>query len=97
MCRSKGCSQSIPPNHQPLLLYSPTCNKTPTHQIPPLPHQANIHSIMGSEEQVLHLMTSLDEGIEEAGRLKCKLDEYEAELAVGGCQWWLYGGCMVVV
>ncbi|XP_041359925.1 exocyst complex component 1-like isoform X2 [Gigantopelta aegis] len=38
---------------------------------------ANIHSIMGSEDQVLNLMRLLDDGINEAERIERKLDSYD--------------------
>ncbi|XP_048237004.1 exocyst complex component 1-like isoform X1 [Haliotis rufescens] len=38
---------------------------------------ANIHSIMGSEDQVLNLMRLLDEGIQQAERIERKLDSYD--------------------
>ena len=44
--------------------------------------QANIHSIMASEDQVLELMVQLDKGIQEAVRIEEKLDEYEQKLQV---------------
>ena len=44
--------------------------------------QANIHSIMGSEDQVLNLMRLLDEGIQEAERIEDKLNSYDQILAV---------------
>lgn len=44
--------------------------------------QANIHSIMGSEDQVLNLMRLLDEGIKEAERIEDKLNSYDLILAV---------------
>ncbi len=61
-----------------------------------LPHvnflfQANIHSIMGSEEQVLELMLLLDEGLMEANKLEEKLDEYDHKLQVSTpCQFCLW-------
>ncbi|KAK7495288.1 hypothetical protein BaRGS_00013470 [Batillaria attramentaria] len=42
---------------------------------------ANIHSIMGSEDQVLNLMRLLDEGITEAERIENKLNSYDLILA----------------
>ena len=47
--------------------------------------QANIHSIMGSEDQVLNLMRLLDEGIQEAERIEDKLNSYDQILAVSIC------------
>ncbi len=44
--------------------------------------QANIHSIMGSEDQVLDLMVLLDQGLQEAMKLEEKLDEYDHKLQV---------------
>lgn len=41
---------------------------------------ANIHSIMGSEEQVLQLMLLLDTGLTQAMTIEEKLDEYEQKL-----------------
>ncbi|XP_064608432.1 exocyst complex component 1-like isoform X2 [Liolophura sinensis] len=41
---------------------------------------ANIHSIMGSEDQVLSLMRLLDEGIQEATKIEEKLDAYDSVL-----------------
>ncbi len=46
-------------------------------------YQANIHSIMGSEDQVLNLMRLLDEGIQQAERIERKLDSYDFVLLVG--------------
>lgn len=42
---------------------------------------ANIHSIMGSEDQVLNLMRLLDEGIMEAENIEQKLNSYDYILA----------------
>ncbi|KAL8621072.1 hypothetical protein ACOMHN_040597 [Nucella lapillus] len=42
---------------------------------------ANIHSIVGSEDQVLNLMRLLDEGIKEAERIESKLNSYDMILA----------------
>ncbi|KAK3751247.1 hypothetical protein RRG08_024002 [Elysia crispata] len=42
---------------------------------------ANIHSIMGSEDQVLNLMRLLDDGIREAEQIENKLDSYDNILA----------------
>ncbi|KAH9489273.1 Exocyst complex component 1 [Bulinus truncatus] len=42
---------------------------------------ANIHSIMGSEDQVLNLMRLLDDGIREAEQIEEKLDSYDKILA----------------
>jgi hypothetical protein len=42
--------------------------------------QANIHSIMESEEQVLELMVLLDQGLQEAVKIEEKLDDYETKL-----------------
>ncbi|XP_035825446.1 exocyst complex component 1 isoform X2 [Aplysia californica] len=42
---------------------------------------ANIHSIMGSEDQVLNLMRLLDDGIREAEMIEDKLDTYDKMLA----------------
>uniref|UniRef100_A0A0B6ZCF6 Exocyst complex component Sec3 PIP2-binding N-terminal domain-containing protein n=1 Tax=Arion vulgaris TaxID=1028688 RepID=A0A0B6ZCF6_9EUPU len=42
---------------------------------------ANIHSIMGSEDQVLNLMRLLDNGINEAEQIEDKLDSYDKILA----------------
>ncbi|XP_059178950.1 exocyst complex component 1-like isoform X1 [Physella acuta] len=42
---------------------------------------ANIHSIMGSEDQVLNLMRLLDDGIKEAEQIEEKLDSYDKMLA----------------
>lgn len=39
--------------------------------------QANIHSIMGSEDQVLNLMRLLDDGIQQAENIESKLDSYD--------------------
>ena len=44
--------------------------------------QANIHSIMGSEDQVLELMVLLDTGLNQANRIEEKLTEYERKLQV---------------
>lgn len=44
--------------------------------------QANIHSIMGSEDQVLNLMRLLDEGIQMAESIEEKLTSYDLILAV---------------
>jgi len=44
--------------------------------------QANIHSIMGSEDQVLELMVLLDTGLIQANRIEEKLTEYERKLQV---------------
>lgn len=44
--------------------------------------QANIHSIMGSEDQVYHLMRLLDEGIDQATRIEERLDSYDNILKV---------------
>ena len=44
--------------------------------------QANIHSIMGSEDQVLELMALLDTGLQQANRIEEKLTEYERKLQV---------------
>ena len=41
-----------------------------------------MHSIMGSEDQVLELMVLLDEGLHEAIRVEEKLDEYDDKLQV---------------
>lgn len=41
---------------------------------------ANIHSIMGSEDQVLELMLLLDTGLQQAMKIEEKLDEYEQKL-----------------
>ena len=41
---------------------------------------ANIHSIMGSEDQVLELMVLLDDGLHEAVAIEEKLDDYEQKL-----------------
>lgn len=38
---------------------------------------ANIHSIMGSEDQVLNLMRLLDDGIQQAETVESKLDSYD--------------------
>ncbi|XP_053398468.1 exocyst complex component 1-like isoform X2 [Mercenaria mercenaria] len=38
---------------------------------------ANIHSIMGSEDQVLNLMRLLDDGIQQAENIESKLDSYD--------------------
>ncbi|KAL4230853.1 Exocyst complex component 1 [Mactra antiquata] len=38
---------------------------------------ANIHSIMGSEDQVLNLMRLLDDGIQQAENIETKLDSYD--------------------
>lgn len=38
---------------------------------------ANIHSIMGSEDQVLNLMRLLDDGIQQAENIESKLDAYD--------------------
>ena len=46
--------------------------------------QANIHSIMGSEDQVLELMLLLDTGLQQAMKIEEKLDEYEQKLQVSG-------------
>ena len=42
--------------------------------------QANIHSIMGSEEQVLELMVLLDKGLQEAMTIEERLEEYDDKL-----------------
>lgn len=42
---------------------------------------ANIHSIMGSEEQVLQLMKLLDDGLREATKVENKLNKYDDLLA----------------
>lgn len=42
---------------------------------------ANIHSIMGSEDQVLNLMRLLDDGIKKAEEIENKLDSYDNILA----------------
>jgi len=44
--------------------------------------QANIHSIMGSEDQVLELMVLLDAGLQQANKIEEKLTEYERKLQV---------------
>ena len=44
--------------------------------------QANIHSIMGSEDQVLNLMRLLDDGIRSAEKIEDKLDFYDSILQV---------------
>ena len=44
--------------------------------------QANIHSIMGSEDQVLNLMRLLDDGIQQAEVIENKLDSYDKILQV---------------
>ena len=44
--------------------------------------QANIHSIMGSEDQVLNLMRLLDDGIQQAEVIESKLDNYDKILQV---------------
>ena len=44
--------------------------------------QANIHSIMGSEDQVLNLMRLLDDGIQQAEVIETKLDSYDKILQV---------------
>jgi len=44
--------------------------------------QANIHSIMGSEDQVLELMVLLDAGFQQANKIEEKLTEYERKLQV---------------
>ncbi|CAI9726036.1 exocyst complex component 1-like isoform X1 [Octopus vulgaris] len=41
---------------------------------------ANIHSIMGSEDQVLNLMRLLDDGIQQASDIEAKLNGYDAIL-----------------
>lgn len=41
---------------------------------------ANIHSIMGSEDQVLELMVLLDTGLQQANKIEEKLTEYERKL-----------------
>ncbi|KAK3606322.1 hypothetical protein CHS0354_041956 [Potamilus streckersoni] len=43
---------------------------------------ANIHSIMGSEDQVLNLMRLLDDGIQQAEKIEEKLDSYNVILQV---------------
>jgi len=43
---------------------------------------ANIHSIMGSEDQVLELMALLDTGLLQANKMEEKLTEYERKLQV---------------
>ena len=45
--------------------------------------QANIHSIMGCEDQVLELMVLLDKGVQEAVRVEERLEEYDLKLKVG--------------
>ena len=54
--------------------------------------QANIHSIMGSEDQVLNLMRLLDDGIGQAEHIEDKLDFYDNILQVG----WLISICLSV-
>ena len=44
--------------------------------------KANIHSIMGSEDQVMELMVLLDKGLQEAMQIEEQLDEYESKLQV---------------
>jgi len=44
--------------------------------------QANIHSIMGSEDQVLELMVLLDTGLQQGNKIEEKLTEYERKLQV---------------
>jgi hypothetical protein len=44
--------------------------------------KANIHSIMGSEDQVLNLMRLLDDGIQQAENIESKLDSYDRILQV---------------
>jgi exocyst complex component 1 len=44
--------------------------------------QANIHSIMGSEDQVMELMILLDTGLNQANKIEEKLSEYEQKLQV---------------
>ena len=44
--------------------------------------QENIHSIMGSEDQVLNLMRLLDRGIQRATEVESKLNGYDAILKV---------------
>jgi len=44
--------------------------------------QANIHSIMGCEDQVLELMVLLDQGVQEAVRVEERLEEYDLKLKV---------------
>ena len=41
---------------------------------------ANIHSIMGCEDQVLELMVLLDQGVHEAVRVEERLEEYDLKL-----------------
>jgi hypothetical protein len=44
--------------------------------------QANIHSIMASEGQVLNLMRLLEDGIHEANVIETKLESYDQLLKV---------------
>ena len=44
--------------------------------------QANIHSIMGSEDQVMELMVLLDTGLQQVDKIEEKLNEYEHKLQV---------------
>ena len=53
--------------------------------------QANIHSIMGCEDQVLELMVLLDQGVQEAVRVEERLEEYDLKLKVGS--WVLIPRC----
>ena len=50
--------------------------------IVPLLFQANIHSIMASEDKVVQLMRLLDEGLSEANYIEEKLDYYDQLLQV---------------
>lgn len=48
--------------------------------------QANVHSIMGSEDQVQDLMLLIDRALLEANQIEGVLDGYDKELEVKYCK-----------
>lgn len=73
--------------HPGLVIVSLKVNSSNHRELLILHFQANIHSIMGSEDQVLELMLLLDTGLQQAMKIEEKLDEYEQKLQVNSrCQ-----------
>lgn len=68
--------------HPELVIVSLKVNNRDHRELLILHFQANIHSIMGSEDQVLELMLLLDTGLQQAMKIEEKLDEYEQKLQV---------------
>lgn len=68
--------------HPELVIVSLKVNNSDHRELLILHFQANIHSIMGSEDQVLELMLLLDTGLQQAMKIEEKLDEYEQKLQV---------------